>query len=472
MNPNEDTVSVAEAAANHHLSDRASRGLLYRDVWGPREKSMGNPWSPENPDGTVILRLAENSLMHNEVGEFIKEQINVQPVNHLTYSTGPRGSRRLRHAAASFWNEEFKPQQPLAVKNIFVTPGLASAIDGLAWSICNEGDGILIPLPLYNGFNVDILNRSNVRVIGVSYKGIEGYSELEDLFDPDVNRKAIEAALRKAKDDGISIRALLISHPHNPLGRCYPPKALEAFASVCGKHGLHFISDEIYAKSVFKNDAIADADPFISSLSLDLVGVIDANRHHVLYGASKDFCANGLRLGLVFTQNEGIMGAMSSISIFSWSPHLLQDTWATMLEDRQWLHKFMDEKATLMIENYHIVTSFFREHGIRYEEPNAGLFIWIDVRHLLLPQSASMQLDFSVLAAESPEAKIYEAREMSIANICIEHGVMIAPGHVYMSEEYGWFRVTFTVGKEALKEGLERLWRSFQRAEAQRQEWN
>lgn len=69
----------------------------------------------------------------------------------------------------------------------------------------------MIPLPLYNGFNVDILNRSNVRVIGVSYKGIEGYSELEDLFDPDVNRKAIEAALRKAKDDGISIRALLIS---------------------------------------------------------------------------------------------------------------------------------------------------------------------------------------------------------------------------------------------------------------------
>ncbi|KAL6405318.1 hypothetical protein AUP68_11070 [Ilyonectria robusta] len=177
MNPNEDTVVVAEAAAKHHLSGRAARGLLYRDVWGPREKSMGNPWSPENPDGT----------------------------------TGPRGSRRLRHAAASFWNEEFKSQQPLAIENIFVTPGLASAIDALAWSICNEGDGILIPLPLYNGFNVDILNRSNVRVIGVSYKGIEGYSELEDLFDPDVNRRAIEAALRKAKDDGISIRALLIS---------------------------------------------------------------------------------------------------------------------------------------------------------------------------------------------------------------------------------------------------------------------
>ncbi|KAL6405317.1 PLP-dependent transferase [Ilyonectria robusta] len=115
---------------------------------------------------------------------------------------------------------------------------------------------------------------------------------------------------------------------------------------------------------------------------------------------------------------------------------------------------------------------YFVLSNILISRSNAGLFIWIDVRHLLLPQSASKQLDFSILTTESPEGNIYKAREISIANICIEHGVMIAPGHVYVSEEYGWFRVTFTVGKEALKEGLERLWRSFQRAEAQRQEWN
>lgn len=54
-------------------------------------------------------------------------------------------------------------------------------------------------------------------------------------------------------------------------------------------------------------------DKFTSILALELDSVIDTKRKHVLYGASKDFCANGLRMGFVYTKNEGIMGAMSSI---------------------------------------------------------------------------------------------------------------------------------------------------------------
>lgn len=129
----------------------------------------------------------------------------------MTYSTGPRGSRRLRHAAAAFWTEEFKPSIPIGVDNIFVTPGLASAIDALTWAICDEGDGILIPQPLYNGFVIDVFNRSKARVIGIPYRGVEGYSTLDDLFGPEVNERAVEAAIRKAKDNDIRIRALLIS---------------------------------------------------------------------------------------------------------------------------------------------------------------------------------------------------------------------------------------------------------------------
>lgn len=145
------------------------------------------------------------------MGQFIKEQINVLPLSHLTYSTGPRGSRRLRRAAAAFLNEDFHSRQTITQDNIFVTPGLASAIDALTWAICNDRDGILVLQPYYNGFDFDTLNRSNGRVIGVKYEGIEGFSELDDLFRPDVNKRALEVALREAKKNGITIRALLIS---------------------------------------------------------------------------------------------------------------------------------------------------------------------------------------------------------------------------------------------------------------------
>lgn len=92
-----------------------------------------------------------------------------------------------------------------------------------------------------------------------------------------------------------------------------PIETLKEIASFCGRRGLHFISDEIYARSVFHNPNLPEAVPFTSTLALDLTTYICPQRHHVLYGASKDFCANGLRLGFLYSKNQGILGAISSI---------------------------------------------------------------------------------------------------------------------------------------------------------------
>lgn len=89
----------------------------------------------------------------------------------------------------------------------------------------------------------------------------------------------------------------------------------------------------------------------------------------------------------------------------------------------------------------------------------------MDLRHLLLPKSSSQQTDSKALQLASPESHTYKQRELSIADTCIKNGVMIAPGHIYMPEEFGWFRVTFTLGKEALREGLSRLWRALKESE-------
>lgn len=133
------------------------------------------------------------------------------PLEHLTYSTGPWGSRRLRRAAAAFLTEEYHSRETITADNIFITPGLASANGAITWSICDEGEGGLIPQPFYNGFAFDTLNRSNAQVVGVTYQEIEGYSGLDDLLDPEVNKKVLEVALYKARNAGIHIRALLIS---------------------------------------------------------------------------------------------------------------------------------------------------------------------------------------------------------------------------------------------------------------------
>ena len=70
----------------------------------------------------------------------------------------------------------------------------------------------------------------------------------------------------------------------------------------------------------------------------------------------------------------------------------------------------------------------------------------------------------------SPDASICKQRELRITEICTRNGVMIAPGSVYMPEEFGWFRVTFTLQKRALEEGLDRLRSSLVEVESELKE--
>ena len=76
---------------------------------------------------------------------------------------------------------------------------------------------------------------------------------------------------------------------------------------------MHLIIDQIFAKSVYNNPKACEAAPFTSTLSLDLSDRIDPQFVHIAYGMGKDFCATGLRVGVLHSRNEGLVRAVSSI---------------------------------------------------------------------------------------------------------------------------------------------------------------
>ncbi len=45
---------------------------------------------------------------------------------------------------------------------------------------------------------------------------------------------------------------------------------------------------------------------------------------------------------------------------------MIQDIWASMLEDREFLTSFLAENQKRLAENYVLATSFLDEHGIEY----------------------------------------------------------------------------------------------------------
>jgi len=139
-----------------------------------------------------------------------------------------------------------------------------------------------------------------------------------------------DAGFEAAKARGVDIKALIICNPHNPLGtlsyhnireleqqltrtgQCYPRETLIGLLKLCASKGIHLISDEIYALTVYNRDDRV-SESFTSVRAIDSTGLIDPSLIHVLYGMSKDFGAGGMRLGCVISQNEEFIKATRAI---------------------------------------------------------------------------------------------------------------------------------------------------------------
>lgn len=129
---------------------------------------------------------------------------------------GPRGSPRLKKALAAFFNSDFRAHEPVKDTDVLILPGAMAVLDALAWSICNEDEGIITPMPFYTGFRPGLAERSSGVLIPASFQGIEGYQGLHYVFNPEMSRQALENALDKASRDGVKVRAVVISKYEKP----------------------------------------------------------------------------------------------------------------------------------------------------------------------------------------------------------------------------------------------------------------
>jgi aspartate/methionine/tyrosine aminotransferase len=115
---------------------------------------------------------------------------------------------------------------------------------------------------------------------------------------------ALETAFAAAEDP-TKIKALIMSNPDSPFFKCWNPDLLRACLDFWHSHNLHYISDEVFANTVFDE---SDTQ-FISALSLIDHGEnmmiqgeaiqkskIAPSFVHVIWSASKDFGCSGVRL--------------------------------------------------------------------------------------------------------------------------------------------------------------------------------
>src|SRR6185369_5240788 len=136
-------------------------------------------------------------------------------------------------------------------EDIFLTNGLTGGLTVVLGAIVEPGDEVIFVSPpwfLYEGMiiaagGVPVRVKVDMRTFDLDLAGIE---------------RSITA----------KTRAIIINSPHNPTGRIYPPKTLQALARILGQASgrngrpVFLISDEAYSRIVFDNRAYPSPTTF------------------------------------------------------------------------------------------------------------------------------------------------------------------------------------------------------------------
>lgn len=402
------------------------------DVWNPTT----------NPNGYTNLGVAENMLMHDQLLEYINTRLAL-PAKYLTYNDGPAGSDRLRRAIAAFLNKYFRPADPVVPGHLAVTNGVSSAIEHVSWAFADPGEGILLGRPYYGAFVPDMSLRPGAAVIPVEFQGCDPFSlESVDRYE--------QALIDFQHKTGRRARALMLCHPHNPLGRCYPHETLVKLMRLCQKYQMHFISDEIYALSTWENtiDQLQRPPvPFESALSIDTTGIIDQSLVHGLWGMSKDFGANGLRLGVIVSQhNPELHMALKGVTLYSYSSSVSDHLVSIILEDFNFTDWYIQRNQQKLAESYAFAVERLRSYCIEYAAGgNAGFFLWVNLGR-----------KYRELHPGEPEDSGSDVSE-KVMQALLQKKVFVASGSLFGSEHSGWFRIVFSQQRDYLEEALRRI---------------
>lgn len=121
---------------------------------------------------------------------------------------------------------------------IIFTPGVIPGFTIAIQNFTDPGDGIIVQTPVYYPF-MDGIRNNGRRIVENVLQEKKGYYtiDFEDLEE-------------KVKDP--KNKLMILSNPHNPVGRAWTKKELERIGNLCADNGVVLVSDEIHADLMMK----------------------------------------------------------------------------------------------------------------------------------------------------------------------------------------------------------------------------
>lgn len=422
-----------------HLSSRAIESVKADSSYFLRAmEAWQNLYHVEdNPDGYISLAVAENKISADIVAEKMSTLPSF-PASHLSY-TLPQGSHEVRRVVASFF-QHYITKTPVDPAHVALVNGGGSVINLLGTHLADPGEYIILCGPGYKGLEGQLATHAQVK-IAIANLDNDGHGQgvFPPLFCVDALQRAwdhIHHSQPQTDDTDNNkpniVRAVLICSPNNPTGEVLSRDTVLDIVKWARSKGIHAIFDELYALSVFDDNAqhMSVANALDGDMGDDV---------HIVWSLSKDLCASGVRFGVLYTQSERLMQATGGMyAILLSSSRLVEWTLFHLLSDFEWLDDFFAENKRRLRQTYEKTISTLSDMNVPYSSASAGFFILIDLRQYLT-------------------APTYEA-EKFLWDKMWDYKLLLTPGGECYSSQFGFFRICYAaVDPETLDVGLSKL---------------
>ncbi len=315
-----------------------------------------------------------------------------------------------------FWSRH---QWHIRREEILYTIGVIPAIAAILKAHTQLGDNVVILSPVYNCFY------NLVRNAGCQAVDVPLLSEAEAMtLHFSIDWEALETALSLEKTT-----VLLLSNPHNPVGRIWSAEELERLGAMASKHGVLVISDEIHNELTCPGRLYVPAAP-----------VFEASANKPLYAVctspSKSFNTAGLQNANIMIPDAELRRrvdrAINLNETCDVNPFGVEATIAAYDEGLPWL----DELCKYIWSNYAFALEFFAKElpQLKVADLQATYLMWVDYRSCT--SMPSQELSRRLIDA----AKVW-----------------FAAGSAYGAAGEGFLRINLATTRAVLTEALKRF---------------
>jgi aminotransferase len=332
----------------------------------------------------------------------VKEAAKTAIDENATSYTHNAGTIELRKAAAEFVHTKYQLSYDPS-SEIIVTIGASQAIDIAMRTILEEGSEVLLPGPVYPGYEPLIKLNGAIPVhIDTTQTG---FRLTADLIEQHLTDKT---------------RCVILPYPSNPTGVTLSKEELQEIADLLKDKEVFVLSDEIYSELVFEgNHHSIAAIPSMRDKTI------------VVNGVSKSHSMTGWRIGLLF--------APAYLTKHILKVHQYNVSCASSISQAAALNALTAGKndAVDMKKEYERRLNYVYERlvkmGFDVEKPNGAFYIFPSIQSLNMSS-----FDFAL-------------------ELVKEAGVALVPGSAFSDLGEGYVRLSYAYAIETLVEAMDRM---------------